>query len=382
MSLAQIAEWIEHARHTPVRPWQQYALETIPFVVYTDDEVTYINHPNPPAERPTTLMAATATDIGGVQTATLPAYLCTSEAETVPLAYHEGFHVYQAAHFTPTPTDMFTAIAYAPELNVEYRALCRIEAAILNDTSRTPQEKLAILAAVIRQRRPHLLAHESLLTYERYLERNEGTAAFVEQTARLALYGVTPPPVEVDYGWARYYKAGSAICWLLEAAASGWQARIESGESLSDIVFGMFPDDAEFRSSYGWDEALAVEREAVEALRAELQQTAAPLDAPDALVIHYPAQGQVMRAFTPNTMRSLGDGRILHRTMYKLLLPAYGHAAADGVPVIDDIVNRRVLLPARDVEYDGETLTVHADGIDVSLKNVRRHDDGSYRIVT
>src|SRR5690606_25564168 len=151
---------------------------------------------------------------------------------------HEGFHVYQAAHFVSQPSDMFTAMAHYPELDAAYRALCRVEADIFNDDSRNPAEKLPVIAAVIRQRRALLEKHPSLIPYERYLERNEGTASYVEHAVRLALYEISPKPVESDTGWSRFYSAGAALCRLLDATVDGWQARVEAGESPGDIALG------------------------------------------------------------------------------------------------------------------------------------------------
>src|SRR5687768_11630101 len=203
--LETIAGWIEQARRAPLRPWRDYAFESIPFVVYDDHATVYVNHPSPPDERPATLMAATAVEIGGVQTATLPAFMCPTEADTLPIAYHEGFHVYQAAHFVSRPADMFTAMAHYPELDAAYRALCRVEADVFNDASHSPAEKLVVIAAVIRQRRALLERHPSLIPYARFLERNEGTASYVEHAVRLALFGIPPKAVESDTGWSRFY---------------------------------------------------------------------------------------------------------------------------------------------------------------------------------
>jgi hypothetical protein len=274
---------------------------------------------------------------------------------------------------------MFTAMAHYPELDVHYRALCRVEADIVTDPSLLPDKKLSLLAEIIRRRRVQLAAHPSLIPYERFLERYEGTAAFVEQSARLALYGVPPDAIVHDYGWTRFYKAGAALCWLLDAMSPGWQALVEAGASPGDIALDLFPEPTDL-SDTDWQAALAAEQTAVSALRAEIAATVAPLDAPDALVIHYPPQGKVFRAFSPNTLQSLGDGRILHRTMFKLLLPSIGHVGADGVAIIDDIAGHRVILPARHAEYDGGALHIAADGIDVSLTHVTRNPDGSYRV--
>lgn len=378
-SLETIAGWIEDARRDPVRPWRDYAFESIPFVVYDDHATVYINHPSPPDERPATLMAATAVEIGGVQTATLPAFMCQTGADALPIAYHEGFHVYQAARFASHPADMFTAMAHYPELDAAYRALCRIEADMLNDASRSPAEKLAVIAAVIRQRRTLLEKHPSLIPYERYLERNEGTASYVEHAARLALFGIAPMPVESDTGWSRFYSAGAALCRLLDEAVSDWKQRVEAGESPGDITLELASGAVDL-DAHGLAAAQAAEEAAVTEIRAGIDALIQPLSEPDAVIIEYPAQGAVYRAFSPATLQSLGDGRILHRTMFKLLRPGVGHVGADNVAVIDDIAGKRVLLPKCRAEFDGGALQIQGGGMDVSLTGVTKLQDNVYRI--
>ena len=374
-----IAGWIEDARRAPVRPWRDYAFEAIPFVVYDDHATIYVNHPNPPDERPATLMAATAVEIGGVQTATLPAFMCLTPADALPIAYHEGFHVYQAARFASRPSDMFTAMAHYPELDAAYRALCRVEVNVLNDVARTPAGKLAVIAEIIRQRRAVLERHPSLIPYESYLERNEGTASYVKQKARLALYDILPPPVEFDYGWSRFYRAGSALCWLLDEAVPDWKSRVEAGESPEDIALERASGAVDL-DAHGLAAALADEETTITEIRAGIDALVQPLLAPDAVTIYYPAEGPVYRAFSPATLQSLGDGRILHRTMFKLLRPGKGHVGADNAAVIDDIAQKRVLLPACQAEFDGDTLRIQGGGIDAALTGVAKLQDNVYRI--
>ncbi|MBK9125704.1 MAG: hypothetical protein IPM16_21620 [Chloroflexi bacterium] len=378
-SVSEVTHWVENARTAPVRPWLEYHFESIPFAVYDDDVVAYVNHPSPPAARPDRLVAATAVEIGGVQTATLPTWVCDSHERAVTIAYHEGFHVYQAHHFVPTPADMFTAMAHYPELVPEYRALCRIEADLLNDRTRPAAERLAVLGALLRHRRARYISEAGgLLDYERYLERFEGTASYVEQATRHALFGIEPGPVIPEFGWTRFYQAGAALCRLMDETHTSWMERIEAGESPSDIVIGSAAGDLDL-SALGWDDALDIERAAVAALRPEIDALTAPLEA-SGLVIEYPAGTPVFRAFSPNTMQPLGDGRILHREMFKLMLPDRGHVASDGVPAIDDIAHRRAIVPARAVEYHAGVLRVDADGVDIALNGVTRLDDGAFRI--
>ena len=124
---------IRTALESTVITWPGYDPATIPFAVYDDEAIIYINHPSPPPDRPANLLAATAVEIGGVQTATIPAGMVEADSDLIPLAYHEGFHVHQAHHFTNTVDyDFFLALANYPELDPTFRALCRAEADLHN----------------------------------------------------------------------------------------------------------------------------------------------------------------------------------------------------------------------------------------------------------
>src|SRR5690606_3449528 len=181
--------------------------------------------------------------------------------------YHEGFHVYQAAHFASHPADMFTAMAHYPELDAAYRALCRVEAAVLNGDSQNPAEKLAVIASIIRQRRAILERHPSLIPYECYLERNAGTASYVEHAIRLALFDVAPKPVESDTGWSRFYSAGAALCRLLDEAIPDWKQRVEAGESPGDIALEQASGTVDL-NAHGLAAAQAEEEKTVAEMRA------------------------------------------------------------------------------------------------------------------
>src|SRR5690606_34582610 len=112
LKLDDVVHLIQNEQTQPLPDlWQGYDFSKIPFAVYDPENVVYINHPNPPQERPKTLMAATSVDINGVQTATIPLEFCPDPATALPIAYHEGFHVFQHHNFAPIMPDMFNAMA-------------------------------------------------------------------------------------------------------------------------------------------------------------------------------------------------------------------------------------------------------------------------------
>ncbi|MBZ0289783.1 MAG: hypothetical protein K8I30_19330, partial [Anaerolineae bacterium] len=243
MNLHEAVQHVETALTKPVDVWPGYGFARIPFVIYDADEAVFFNHPNP--RRPPQLTgAATALDIEGIQTATIPAAMVKSEADLIPLLYHEGFHVYQNNGGFAAQTaafDFFRALAFYPELHGEYRALCLAEAEVYNTPHR--ESRPALLGALAQRKQNVLttLPNADVLAFERNLERVEGTASFVEAAAREKIYGLSPDKVEARYGWSRQYTVGQAVCrFLRNVQPSTWQQAVAAGNSPTDIVIAAY----------------------------------------------------------------------------------------------------------------------------------------------
>ncbi|HEX2620361.1 MAG TPA: hypothetical protein VHL11_09445, partial [Phototrophicaceae bacterium] len=329
MELEAVTALVHNIRANPVMDiWAGYDVTAIPFAVYDEHQVNYIAHSAPPTERPKQLMAATSVAINGIETATIPVALCTTEETAAPIIYHEGFHVFQHHHFTPLSADMFMAMAFYPELDVDYRTLCRLEIEVLrrSDGAMSAAEKVRLLGQLIALHRARLNRHESLLAYERFLDRSEGTAHYVEQKARQALFNLPPAlPEDVGYGLMRFYQVGAALCWLLDETVPDWKSAVEKGQSPGDIIL----EQANLISSnapidlkeLNYDQVRDSEAEALNNIRQQIAGDLAALDQPDVIRIRYKTGGKIFRAFTPATLVSQGDGRVLHRSSFKLLLP-------------------------------------------------------------
>jgi len=178
MNTPQAIELVELALENPVSTWLDFTPKNVPLVLYDDQGFAFINHPNPPAERPENLTAATAVEINGILTATIPVEMCDDERSLVPLVYHECFHVYQGSRFQfKGEYNFFEVLAFYPELNPVYRALCSAETDILNNHDLTNVEKARLLAATAQKRRLILAKHDGLNHFEHDLERNEGAGA-------------------------------------------------------------------------------------------------------------------------------------------------------------------------------------------------------------
>lgn len=377
MDVSTIAALIEAAQQgEPMEVWPGYRIRDIPFAVYDDQQVQYVNHPNPPVSRPANLMAATSTDINGVETATIPTWVCADEQTALTIAYHEGFHVFQKRQFAPIKPNMFMAMAFYPDLDLDYRVLCRLEVDALLKTDWTAAQRLGAVGFLTAARRRKLDRHSSLLDYERFLEQNEGTAKYVEQKSGQRLFDLEPAFGEVGHGWARFYQVGAGVCWLLDELVPGWTARIEAGETPGDLAVE-HRDDSFDVNSLDYAAVLAEESARLEDFQREVAAVIAPLENAPVLRIRYPANQPIMRAFSPATLVSLGDGRILHRAFFKLLRNDRGAVSVE-VPVMDDVANGEVVIPLRLYEFDGKRLTVHGEGIEVEISGVEQIDVNTF----
>ncbi len=141
MRAAQAVELIQQALLAPVETWPGYSPRAFPVCVYDKDEHYFLNHPEPPQGRPPELTAATACEIGGLMTAVIPADICSDERSLIPLLYHECFHAHQnrGAFRFAEKFDFFRCLAYYPELNAQYRALCAAEAEVLANRELHPR---------------------------------------------------------------------------------------------------------------------------------------------------------------------------------------------------------------------------------------------------
>lgn len=386
MKVQEAVSSVEHALANPVTTWPNYDLTRIPFVVYDTEDALFFQHPNPPAERPERLSAATATDINGVQTATIPTELWPDADQLVPVLYHEGFHVYQNTDGFKSADkgfDFFRALASYPELHGEYRALCRAEAEILNladDLEPSSSKRAAMLGALVR--RKFALLDDNLRKFDNYLERFEGTASFVEGLAREKIYGIAPGHVESAYGWARQYTVGAAVCRFLESLMPGaWQPRVEAGESPSDILLADFGDAAADLTALHLEDKIASETETAARILAEHEAKIAAMNAAETLRIQFPPDLQIMRAFNPSTMAALGDGRLLHTDFLKLFVPA-GKVEITGL-ALENHVTHELTFRAVPYTFENGVLRADADGVVIELSNIQQQNQqGTTTILT
>ncbi len=383
MKASIAAEMIRQAVGVSVQTWLDYAPRDAPMVVYDSDEFILINHPNPPSKRPETLTAATAMEIGGTLTATIPSSMCDDEQSLVPLAYHECFHVYQGKAFQfDGGYDFFAVLAFYPELNYAYRALCSAEADVINDNGLSPLEQATYISALTQKRHEILSHHSGLLDFEKDLERNEGTASFVEQKARREIYGTPPDNSVCHYGYSRQYFMGAAICWLLEKLypASKWQESIQEGKALSEFLLQATLHETVDLEALNLSRKEEREQMAAELVLANANRQIADLHREGAVTIKLPGKTHISRSFSPQSIVSLGDGRLVHPEFVIIGTPN-GQIAIQDEITLENYTEGTVTFRAAPYTVVDNKLEINTGNVKVSLENVRQLQNGIIEVI-
>lgn len=371
MNTKQAIEIIKKALEHPVPTWLDYTPQNIPIVLYDDHEFVFINHPNPPKGRPEYLTAATAIEINGLLTATIPLSIGVDEQSLVPLVYHECFHVYQARKFLfDGDYNFFEVLAFYPELNPDYRALCSAETDVLNNNDLSPLEKAKILSGLTRKRHAILSTHNGLLDFEIDLERKEGVASFVEQKARLGLFNIRASYPNCNYGYSRQYFIGAEICWLLEkiVPSGEWQALVEGGKSLSESLLQFAPQEADL-SALNLESRESAEKQRVAQVITDANQKIQHLLQSGSIMIKLPQKASVFRSFSPQSVVSLGDGRLIHTEFVIIQIPN-GKISIQGALALENYREGTISFATKPYKIIDNRLDIHTENVQVSLENV------------
>ncbi len=373
------ADLIRQAIQNPVQTWLDYTPKDTPMVVYDEDDFIFINHPNPPTERPD-LTAATAMEINGIRTATIPSLVCEDGQSLVPLAYHECFHVYQNIAFRFTGEyDFFEVLAFYPELNYPYRALCSAETNVVSNTRLSNHERAQYLSTLTRMRHEILSRHKGLLEFEKDLERNEGVASFVEQKARTKIYGMLPDNSISYYNYSRQYFLGPAICWILEEfyPDNKWQHSIETGTSPTDCLMQAISSYTAKLEDLDLSRIEAKEQIAAETALANANEKIDNLLEGEMVRIKLPDKAHVFRSFSPRSIISLGDGRLIHQEFVIIQVPN-GRIEINGDIVLEDFNQRTVVCRAIPYRiYDG-ILKIETSTVRIQLSNVKQTQENEF----
>ncbi|MCP5095226.1 MAG: hypothetical protein GY943_06715 [Chloroflexi bacterium] len=346
MNLKEATSITKQALRSPVATWPGYSPASIPIAIFNKSDVVYLNHPDPPQERPEYLLAATSTDINGIKTATIPIEMCPDEETLIPLLYHECFHVFQdSGQFQFNEQfNFFKVLSFYPELNGAYRSLCLAEAEILNNSTLGVEDKAKYLAALAKQRYKILSEYENLLIFEKSSERKEGTASFVEQQAFTQLFNKPLRKISPQYGWSRQYSVGAQVCFLLDVLLEEWQNLVELNQAPTDILIQEFTQENQDVSTLSLPEKTAKENKIANRICKDIQASVDELMDSGILRIQLPNNEQILRSFNPSSILSLGDGRLIHTEFLDLQMPL-GKISVQGSLIIEDYNKNELILP-------------------------------------
>lgn len=388
MNVAEASKKVEQALASPVETWPGYSPKCIPLVIYDPSDFVFYNHPAPSQERPKQLTAASFSEINGVMAAIIPVEQCENDADLISLIYHECFHVYQNSgafqfneHF-----DFFRSLAFYPELNGTYRALCLAEVEVFDRPTFSTQAKGAYLAALAQRRQRILAKREGLPAFVQHLERLEGPSVYVEQKARTQLfnttiellprhYGVTPSM----YGWSRHHAIGAATCRLLDELTGGWQAQVAYGASLTGVLVQTFGQEEIDLTDLSLSEKTAQEQEAATQIRTDLQASVDRMMQAGAIRIQWPDGVRVTRALNPTQTTSLGDGRLIHSDFLILHLPN-GTISLHGGDIVEDYDRLEVMFPGVPLQMVGDQLNAGTRTAQMSLTGVESVGGNVFRL--
>jgi hypothetical protein len=377
MDIRQAQAIVTKAMEQPIDTWPGFSPANIPLAIFGDQDSVYLNHPAPPDERPAGWMAATAIEINGVLTATLPLWMVNEPAAIMPLVYHECFHVYQqTGGFSPDDRkiDSNRARAFYPELDPSYRALCRAESEIHRSNNRPYHEKVTLLAVMASRRYKILSQYQDSLLLEQQAERQEGPAYYIQQQVGFLLNQATIPQPDERASYARVYHCGAAVCRLLSQSGAGWHLPIANGLSPTESLINRYGQNTVDLTDMHLDEKTTGEIEYCQRVKTEI----ATFTQGNVIRLKIPADVP-MRGFNPMSVLSLGDGRLLHTGIYFMQSPSGSLMLKQGM-LLEDFISNQLIFPAVPVQFSGDQLKVSCDSIEINLTGVRQSAECSYAL--
>jgi len=271
-------------------------------------------------------------------------------------------------------------LAFYPELYPAYRALCSAETDLLTSNVLSNADKARILSVTARRRRKILVEHAGLLDFENDLERKEGLASFVEQKARLQLFNIPPDNSTCYYGYSRQYFMGAAICWLFDEIypSKEWQEKIERGASLFELLAQkpVLETDVSFLKL---DNREMQEKQKVTQILSSAEQKIENLFQSGAITIKLPSKAELFRSFSPKSIISLGDGRLIHSDFLIIQMPN-GSISIQGM-ALENYNDQTVTFSFKPCEVKDGEMDICTENITVSLKKVRKLSDESIEVL-
>ena len=232
--------------------WSGFRPDAVPLAVYDGSHTYLCNHPSPPSSfralsedgiwislgRLPGVVANSVACIEGVDTAT--AFYLEQQVNInglVALLAHEAFHVYQRSHFRGKNANEASLFLY-PVTDARLLAQRRLETyALAKALAAEKVNEIHWLCAALHYRELRFSEMDrEFVSYERAIERYEGTATYIEcQCAGKAPY-LPPEGFKAVKVRQRGYQTGAALCFFLNDLLGNWQAKLESGKSLDELL--------------------------------------------------------------------------------------------------------------------------------------------------
>jgi len=118
----------------------------------------------------------------------------------------------------------------------------------------------------------------------------------------------------------------------------------------------------------------------VEQILAEANQKIEGLLNNGAITIKLPDKTQIFRSFSPRSIISLGDGRLIHPEFVVIQTPN-GQISIQGQMTLENYKDGTVIFPATPVKIANNKLDIHTESVHVSLENVRKLPNGIIEVL-
>ena len=411
--------------------WPGFDARAWPLAVFDGERTILLRHPNPPPEfqpapeRPGALVfpgrfpAVTGNstrDIGGVRTATVVATTAEEVENALLASVEEVFHVFWLSRHTGFRPNEMARYGY-PLTDVENLRLILAEDEALARALATEDGAAAWAGAAIRLRRERTPRLEpEVLAYETALEMMEGTANFAARFAvgekvdkTVARLRERRPAEAIRW---RFYDTGAALCMLLERLQPDWKVRLDTDPDLTILalldaaVSRLEIEPVEFSAAEAAELRARAEGAATALAERRRQLRKEVLERPGARVVIAAAPGAEpfdLPRFDPINLFVLDGGEVAHANFLNLsgasgtvemANPGFARRSFAGtvgltVPAGPHPLGTRIraltvvgIQGEPKIGRDGDTVTVEAPGLKVTLKGASvRTENGTVHVV-
>jgi hypothetical protein len=341
---------------------------------------------------------------------------------TVVFLFHEAFHAFQERVFSPVDGVRVLEAAYVEPAVIadpRFRAGLVIERSLLIEALRCgtcPGRPTLVRQYLALRDRRLALGGSRVAATERHLERNEGTARYVDTRAALialrregtdltgALIDHLNDPLlaAVENPEAAYrshlYASGAALAALLERVDEPWQKRVEDGADLVDLLRPMVDHVApeapstldQLARDLGYDSLVAryetsiaatdtvaasdTPRLVLEGLRLSEIETRGPTQRPSPGIMDLLAGGDLDASGPGVVIASKGHRARIHRPSGTSVVTLYLDALPPALSELPIELVPRIVPGGFTIEVERLRVTIDAD---VSIQRL----DGEVRIV-